>query len=238
MITLKEQTDFRNEQSGDLKHYDCELCKNKGVIYFVNEEEIKVKTCNCMIKRKINKNLLNDDLSEDFKRYRLDNFLTDKPHWKVMYDKAIKFLDKPSGAFYVGGQSGSGKTHLCTAISKELIERGYDFKYLNYARDFIRIQMDLKNFKIDVNEKAQDTLKEIATVKVLYIDDFLKVGGYDNVFELINSRYNKNLITIISSENYLEEIKDEAVYGRIYEMSGNSVVKIARNTEKNYRIKS
>jgi DNA replication protein DnaC len=190
-----------------------------------------------MPKRKINQTLALSGLAEDFKRYRLDNFKTDLAHHKNMYDKAMKFLENPK-CIYFGGQSGSGKSHLSTALVKILVERGYtDFEYLKFAEDFPMIQYSLRNFDDEISKPARDKLNRFGTCKLLYIDDFLKVGNLDNVFEMIDSRYKRNLITIISSETYLESIKDEAIYGRIYEMCQGNVVTIEKHENKNYRLK-
>lgn len=59
------------------------------------------------------------------------------------------------------------------------------------------------------------------------------------IFDIINDRYNENLITIISSEKRLEELENmdelEAVTGRIIEKAKGFIVNIGKDSGKNYR---
>ena len=68
-----------------------------------------------------------------------------------------------------------------------------------------RLATDLKNFYIDVKNKAERLLEEIKNVEVLYIDDFLKTKeNLALIWEIIDYRYiNPKLITIISTEKIL-----------------------------------
>ncbi len=90
-------------------------------------------------------------------------------------------------------------------------------------------------------------MKSLKEVDVLYIDDFFKpIGGNRPsdadirlAYEIINARYNRRKITIISSERHISEIAeiDEAIGGRIYEYAKGYTVNIARDTARNYRLK-
>ena len=68
-----------------------------------------------------------------------------------------------------------------------------------------RLATDLKNFYIDVKNKAERLLEEKKNVEVLYIDDFLKTKeNLALIWEIIDYRYiNPKLITIISTEKIL-----------------------------------
>ena len=95
-------------------------------------------------------------------------------------------------------------------------------------------------------------IKPLKTVPVLYIDDFFRTGndeagrkkaptqGDINVaFELINYRYNNNLVTILSSELTVDQILffDEAVGSRIYQRTKEYHWDIAKDPHKNHRLK-
>ena len=80
------------------------------------------------------------------------------------------------------------------------------------------------------------------SVKVLYIDDFLKGTATEadrNIaFDLLNARYIKpSLLTIISSEWTISRVLDwdEAIGSRIAERSKGCVLNITGS--KNYRLK-
>lgn len=235
----KKKYEILKETKGNLKHYDCPICKNRGVVYSWVNDEIRYKDCECMPIRKAYHTLETCGLKNDFKRYTLDAYKTEKTYQKVMKEMAIDFLKNETRAVIYSGMTGSGKTHLCTAISKEMILRYGDFEYMRYAEDFIKTRKDLNNFYVDIKERAEDKMKRYRTVKVLYIDDFLKVGNEDNIFDLIDARYkDHNLITIISTERTSDDIKkiDMAVHGRLKEMSGKHWLNIGFDEDKNYRI--
>jgi hypothetical protein len=44
----QKQCDYLNATPGHLTGYDCAICKNKGVVYFVSDDdEIRAKPCQC-----------------------------------------------------------------------------------------------------------------------------------------------------------------------------------------------
>lgn len=108
------------------------------------------------------------------------------------------------------------------------------------------------NLKAISNDPDREVaIKELCDTDVLYIDDLFKTGGdrstdkatptpadINLAFEIINSRYIKNSITIISSERSLEEITSisEAIGGRINERCGDYRINIAKDKNKNYRL--
>lgn len=82
---------------------------------------------------------------------------------------------------------------------------------------------------------------------ILYIDDFLKSNSNNSkfsdelnfAFEIINSRYNANKKTIISSELLISDINkyDSALAGRIAEKSAGFTIQIQKDDNKNYRLR-
>ena len=235
----KKKYELLNESEGNLKHYDCPICKNRGVVYSWVNDEIRYKDCKCMPIRKAHETLETCGLKDDFERYTFEAFKIDNPFQKFMKEMALDFLQNETRAIIFSGMTGSGKTHLCTAISKKLILKYGDFEYMRYAEDFIKIRKDLDNFYVDIKERAEDKMRRYRTVKVLYIDDFLKVGNDDKIFDLIDARYkDHNLITIISTERTSNDIKsiDMAVHGRLKEMSGKHWINIGYDEKKNFRV--
>ena len=151
-------------------------------------------------------------------------------------------LEQSNNDWYmVGGQYGSGKTHICTAISGQLIMQGKTFFYLPYVSMIPSLANDLKNFYADVKGKAEDTINKIKNVDVLYIDDFLKTKTHiDLIWQIIDYRYQqKNAITIISSELYYNEMKaiDGALASRIWQRTKQTKysVEIGRDESRNKR---
>ena len=97
--------------------------------------------------------------------------------------------------FYAAGQSGSGKTHICTAICTRFISTGRLVKYKVWRNLFHELQSN----QFDETE-YKNKFKSICDTDILYIDDFLKSNSNNSkfsdelnfAFEIINSRYNAN----------------------------------------------
>lgn len=234
-----------NERVGDLNLTDginCEICKNKGRTYLIVDDFEEVKDCSCLVKRKIHRQIKNSGLEKQFENQTLENYKVQFQWQKNILKLAVDFIsDKSMNWFYMGGQVGSGKTHICTAISKELIESGKTFKYIRFTTDFLSLQKRLRSGYSDIREQAELELEELINVDVLYIDDLLKVRDLSNLFEVIDGRYVRNSITILSSELTLGDLGkiDAAIGTRIYEKTkhGNYVIEIERNERRNYRLK-
>ena len=63
--------------------------------------------------------------------YTFSRFQTDTPLQKLMKSTAEQYLDDSDGSwFFVGGQSGAGKSHICTAVAGELLKRGEAVRYM------------------------------------------------------------------------------------------------------------
>ena len=220
----------------DLGGVDCELCGNKGFLLSKGENgELLSKECECMSKRRSLRRIRKSGLSDMLTRYTFKNYEPVDDVRTHIKQTAIKFANTDSGWFYIAGQPGSGKTHICTAICARLINRGKDIYYMRW-RDESRLYKSLIN-----SEALEKPLNKLKSVYVLYIDDFFKCGSNEAdvriAFEIINARYNDSrLRTIISTEMTLEEILqvDEALGSRIYERSRGYVL-TAPN--ENFRLK-
>lgn len=145
-----------------------------------------------------------------------------------------------NGRIFITGNS--GKSHLCTAICGELLKRGKGVRYMMWKDDATK----LKSVITDSNEYGK-LIDELKSVDVLYIDDFLKVqrgkqpteGDINLAFEILNYRYANKSLTIISTEKTIDEILslDDAIGGRIYQMSKNYSMNIAYDRMKNFRLR-
>jgi DNA replication protein DnaC len=245
----QKQCDYLNATPGHLTGYDCAICKNKGVVYFVGEDdEIRARPCHCREIRNSMKRIRNSGLETLLNRYTFESFQTDMPLQKKMKHTALKFLDDCAGKwFFAGGQSGAGKTHICTAISRELLCRGKSVRYMLWSDESVQI-------KAAVNDEFEyaKLIDPLKRVSVLYIDDLFKPvqddtgerrqpnpGDIRLAFELLNFRYiHPDLITIISSEWTIDELQDidPAIGGRVYQRSKDYCLTISREEYKNYRL--
>ena len=252
----QHNVDSFNANEGDkhlLDGYECSLCRNKGLVSVLRERkdlrgndvfEEFITPCKCDKIRKSIMRMKRSGLEELFKKYRFDNYAVEEDWQKMIKEKAMNFAKKPAPVFYIGGQSGCGKTHLCTAIARELLLAGNELRYVLWRDESVKLKSAIND-----EAKYQSIIEELKRVDVLYIDDFLKVPiGHDAskptsadlslALEIINNRYNANLVTIISSEWTVIDIIDfdEALGGRIYEMAGKeNCANIKKDKKKNYR---
>lgn len=202
----------------DLGGVDCSICQNKGYVLYQKDGCVFTKACECMNKRRFLRRIRKSGMSDMLRRHTFDAYETPDTARQKVKSAAERFCEVDAGWFYIAGQSGSGKTHICTAICSRLIEKGCDVYYMEW-RDESRQLKALMNTD-ELNEKL-DRLKK---VRVLYIDDFLKGGTNDAdirlAFEIINARYNDTALrTIFSTEATLENVLsiDEALGSRIVE---------------------
>lgn len=229
--------------------WDCPICKNRGRIYEVEREpdgspHRVFRVCKCEETRRTIRRMQESGLKNIISDSLLQNFETPEPWQQTIKAAAIKYAKAPEGWFFLGGQSGCGKTHLCTGISREELLRGRRVVYMMWRDHAPRL-------KAAVNEPDYASLVDpYKKAEVLYIDDLFKTGqtagkalpsaGDINLaYEIINYRYVSKLPTIISSEFLLQELVDidEALAGRIAQMAGTNAFSINLDRGKNYRLK-
>ena len=241
-----EQVRWYNDSVGKLDEvdgYNCDICRNKGDIAYIDDNGYDIhKPCKCQKVRMALRRAKRSGLGEVITEFTFDKYDAKDEWQRAIKTSAQQFCtDDDAKWFFIGGQVGSGKTHICTAISAHYIKQGYDVKYMVWAEE-------AKKMKAVVNdENYQDMIGEYKDVEVLYIDDFLKVrngekpttGDINLAFEIINHRLlEKDKITIISSEKTLDEIMDydEATMSRIYQKAGAYKFNIGKDRQKNYRL--
>ncbi|MDO4531279.1 MAG: ATP-binding protein [Bacillota bacterium] len=241
-LSFERGADNYNEQWGDLKGADCPICRNKGYVmaqlngcdYFVD--------CTCMAQRKSRQRLEKSGLAAVADEYTFDAFQTTEPFQKTMKTLAERFAAEGKGWFYIGGQMGCGKSHLCTAICNDLMVGGKQVHYMVWTEELPK----LKALKMEEAAYARE-MNRWKEAEVLYIDDFFKTrrGGtptdadIGTAFELVNARYNSGRMTIFSGEKTLPEVieYDEALGSRIFQRCGGFVVSVGKDRGKNYRLK-
>ena len=224
-------------QECGLDNVDCPVCHNTGcIVTKAPDGTLKASECACMAKRVSIRRLERSGLKDAVNRYTFKNYVADTIERKKVLCAAEDFCRNDKGWFFISGKSGSGKTHICTAICSRLMEQNKNVRYMLWRDETVI----LKALTTE-GEEYQSRIKPFKLVPVLYIDDFLKGGHTDAdirlAFEILNSRYNDSqLRTIISSELTLFEILglDEAVGGRIYERSRGYVLEAPR---ENWRLK-
>lgn len=244
---LNNTVGSRNLEDG----YECNTCKNKGFVAKLVENPDGTYShcfadCKCVEVRNSIMRMKRSGLKDIIKDYTFDKFEATEPWQKSIKAAAMDYAKDPEGWFFLGGQSGAGKTHLCTAICREFLLAGKRVRYMLWRDDIVKIKGAVTD-----SEEYCKMIDEFKRVDVLYIDDLFKTGKdmYNTVqkptaadvnvaFEIINFRYNNpGLLTIISSELSEDELIDidEAIGGRIYERA--KAFTIGKDRSRNYRIR-
>ena len=215
---------------------DCPICNNTGQIYYEKDGYPYSRDCECMAKRRSIRELNLSGLKSLSEIYTLDKYIPDNNLSAKLLEKAKEYIEDSPKWFFVSGRPGSGKTHICTAICLELINRGERASYMLWRDDSVK----LKSAVAGDPEYYDKRIKQLKNVPVLYIDDLFKGGanGADIklAFELLNYRYNQTQTrTIISTELDFKALRkiDDALASRIYKRSAGYC---RRSPDRNYRI--
>lgn len=220
-----------------LSGVECDKCReHPGVLLRVDADgTLYARECPCMAVRRAKRSIRKSGMEDLVNRCSFDTYRASDSARRDVKEMAERYALQGEGWFFIAGQSGSGKTHICAAICRAMIEQGTEVLFMPW-RDVST------SLKAGVNDK--DWYKsETAPFKktpVLYIDDLFKGGatGPDIklAFEILNYRYNDTkLRTVISSELSIEQILDldEAIGGRIVERAKGFLLKAP---EKNWRL--
>lgn len=215
---------------------DCPICHNTGQIYYEKDGYSYSRDCECMPKRRSLRELNLSGLKSLSEIYTFDKYVPDNNLSARLLEKATEYIEDEPKWFFVSGRPGSGKTHICTAICLELINRGERVTYMLWRDDSVK----LKSAVAGDPEYYEKRMKRLKNVSVLYIDDLFKGGAnaadIKLAFELLNYRCNQpQTRTIISTELDFKDLRriDDALASRIYKRSEGYC---RRSPDKNYRL--
>ena len=237
-MTIEMQVESLNQTKGNLQDYDCKECSNKGLVYFDAGGDLSSRRCKCIQIRRGIRQI--KDIGE--KRLQsLDDFVTKKPFQEKMLSMAKQYLtDNGDKWFFIGGQTGCGKSHICTAILREIAYTGKTIAFMPW----VECVRELK--KSNFSGKYYELIDKYLKCDVLYIDDLFKKRRTEELsmtdvsiaFEIINHREQNSKKTLISSELSAMEIVeiDEALGSRIIQMSQGYRINIGKDRDKNFRL--
>lgn len=212
-----------NAKQGDLKGYHCDKCNDEGIYYYIKDDWFEAMICPCMKLRRSKAGMTFDSYEA-------------KENWQAAIKKrAMEYTQRADRWFFIGGQVGAGKTHICKAILTELSNRKDVV-----SMEWISASRELKG---KVNDpEYQEITRRYKKAEVLLIDDLFygSVTDADKTLarEIIDYRYIEGLITIINSELTISQIAgiDEGTAGRIKERAGQYVMNLNKDIRKDMRV--
>ena len=187
----------------DEPKYTCKKCSDSG---FINESRM----CSCFKEALTLANIESSGMGKLIERQSFENF--DLAHYddeareraESILKIAKKFVNDFNGSsenLLLIGNTGTGKTHISTAIAKELISRGYDVLY-DSAQNIIN-DFEMDKFKSGYSAQYEPKGEKYMECDLLIVDDlgteFVNQFTISCLYNLINTRKNRGLSTIIST---------------------------------------
>ena len=204
-------------------HYTCPHCSDTGYIG-------GTKVCSCLREELIKATIASSGIGNLIERQSFDNFelglyRNDEKIYSVMksnLDAARSFAEnfrEKRGNLLLVGKTGTGKTHVSTAIAREIIKMGFDVLYDTAQNIFSDFETDrFKNAYSQTEPKADKYLE----CDLLILDDlgteFVTPFTLSCLYNLINTRQNRGLSTIISTNLSPEELSkryEDRIYSRL-----------------------
>lgn len=220
----------------------CSICNDKEVVYDLDNKGMptNIRPCSCVQQGWYRGIIEKSGLGRKLEECTFENFNADNDNLKYAKTLAMQFVsDDTSEALLFLGKSGTGKTHLATAVAGKLLNE--QKKPLIYVR-YRELVQPLKAMTFDLEERAK-YINKYKTISYLYIDDLFKNMDSRNysekqyIFEILDYRYSNHKKTIITSEYTISQLlqEDEAMMGRLGEMARGYIVEF--NKVDNYRAK-
>jgi DNA replication protein DnaC len=187
----------------------CPICGGTGWQTIEHGKEREVVRCECRVQSRGERLLAAAHIPARYEHCELSNFQydpDDKNQTSVIKARTFagRFVEdypvEKTGLLFVGSV-GVGKTHLSVGIIKDLIrEKGIHCLFCDYRELLKSIQ---NSYNPSVQATEMEILRPIFESEVLVLDELGAVRSTEWVFDtvnyVLNSRYNDNKTTIITT---------------------------------------
>src|ERR1035441_3847031 len=188
----------------------CPLCAGSGWKTVPGAAEHGVTRCDCQLRARAGSLIAAAHIPKRYEHCEMSNFEFEGPHAHLApaHMAASRFVEEypvdKTGLLLIG-TVGSGKTHLAVGIAKALIRmKGIECIFYDYADLLKEIQ---NSYNPTVQATELGLLRPVFETEVLVLDDLGSVRPtewrWDTVRLILNTRYNDNRTTIITT-NYLD----------------------------------
>ncbi|MBR2446010.1 MAG: ATP-binding protein [Clostridia bacterium] len=205
----------RNGFSADYTapRYECAACGDTGYIDY--------KMCDCMRKKLILAGYESSGIgtlmqSQSFENFSLDYYKADRMTYLLMQSN-LERAKEYAGSFHPAksenlamfGGTGLGKTHLSTAIAREVIEGGWDVVYVSCVDMFA--DYEAQRFGNSTGTPTGADLSRYTECDLLIIDDLgtelTNQFTTSCLYGLLNTRLNRHLPVILSTNLETDEFR-------------------------------
>jgi DNA replication protein DnaC len=184
----------------------CPYCEGTGWKSISNGPDRRVTRCDCRLQALAQALLAAARIPKRYEHCELSNFEFDGPHRALAPSRmaACKFVEEyplDNTGLLLIGSIGVGKTHLAVGIIKELIVgKGTPCLFYDYRELLKQIQ---NSYNDSVKATELDVLRPVFDTEVLVLDELGAVKPtewvWDTVSLILNTRYNDNRTTIITT---------------------------------------
>ncbi len=220
--------------------FTCPTCSDTGFV--------GTKMCRCLKEVLIRKNIQSSGMGRLIDRQSFENFDLDWykgseedykraiHNYNVARAYAENFKENKGANLLLIGNTGTGKTHISTAIARRVIDGGFDVLY-DTAQNIIQAFAD-DQFR-DRYRQPEPEADKYLECDLLILDDlgaeFTNQLTVSCLYNLINTRQNKGLSTIISTNLSAKELAGK-YEGRIYSRIVGSDYTVLFFSGKDHRI--
>src|SRR3974390_1416597 len=222
----------------------CPICGGSGWRDLVRGEVREVTRGECRRKGRADRLLAGAKIPERYEHCELGTFRYDPENqddarlvkaWLAAGRLVEEYPVEKTGLMFVGS-GGVGKTHLAVGILKALIrDKGVPCLFCDYRELLKEIQ---HSYNPSVQATEMDILRPVFDAEVLVIDELGAVRSTEWVFDtvnyILNSRYNDNKTTIITT-NFQDKPEQEGVDESV-SISQSAAAKAARRETLGDRI--
>lgn len=217
----KQLNDHRRQQYNHPEGSTCPVCNGSGHVMAIWSDAEYYHGLLTICPECGNVHLKEEDARRAGNAPRYGDYIDVCDWQRVLHRKAGEFAQRPAGVFYIGGQTATGKSHLCSKIYYHIMANGSTG--LNYEpwKSFARR-----------SSKDWQLIETAKGCNILWIDGFLDAvsrrgtptaAELDRALEIIDARCNAGKITIISSCWTPERLDDIApqIASRVEQASGD-----------------